>query len=145
MAQLYTTHCRKCNQIPQRHLFWYDSNRSTLQYLRRSLRPCVSRRSRAKWTALLYEFGSNDFRPLNKMSDSIQTATFGGGCFWCTEAVFEEVKGVQKVVSGYSGGNVPGRPTYREVCSGLNRCCRSHSGHFRRSDQSLLKIFWSFL
>ena len=53
------------------------------------------------------------------MSESIQIATFGGGCFWCTEAVFEEVKGVQKVVSGYSGGNVPGRPTYREVCSGL--------------------------
>ena len=49
----------------------------------------------------------------------IQTATVGGGCFWCTEAVFQEVKGVEKVISGYSGGNVPGRPTYREVCSGL--------------------------
>jgi len=45
--------------------------------------------------------------------------TVGGGCFWCTEAVFREVKGVEKVVSGYSGGNVPGKPTYREVCSGL--------------------------
>ena len=50
---------------------------------------------------------------------NIQIATFGGGCFWCTEAVFQEVKGVEKVVSGYSGGNVPGKPTYREVCSGL--------------------------
>ncbi|NRB84085.1 MAG: peptide-methionine (S)-S-oxide reductase MsrA [Winogradskyella sp.] len=49
----------------------------------------------------------------------IQIATVGGGCFWCTEAVFQEVKGVEKVMSGYSGGNVPGRPTYREVCSGL--------------------------
>ncbi|MDB4202410.1 peptide-methionine (S)-S-oxide reductase MsrA, partial [Polaribacter sp.] len=39
--------------------------------------------------------------------------------FWCTEAVFQEVKGVEKVVSGYAGGNVPGRPTYREICSGL--------------------------
>ncbi|MCL6294010.1 peptide-methionine (S)-S-oxide reductase MsrA [Jejuia spongiicola] len=48
-----------------------------------------------------------------------QIATFGGGCFWCTEAVFQEVKGVEKVVSGYSGGNVPGHPTYREICSGL--------------------------
>ncbi|MGB5692975.1 MAG: peptide-methionine (S)-S-oxide reductase MsrA [Flavobacteriaceae bacterium] len=46
-------------------------------------------------------------------------ATFGGGCFWCTEAVFQEVRGVEKVVSGYTGGNAPGRPTYREVCSGL--------------------------
>ncbi|MCL4164221.1 UNVERIFIED_CONTAM: hypothetical protein GTU68_032325 [Idotea baltica] len=53
------------------------------------------------------------------MKKNIQTATLGGGCFWCTEAVFQEVKGVQKVVSGYAGGNVPGKPTYREVCSGL--------------------------
>ena len=50
---------------------------------------------------------------------SLETATVGGGCFWCTEAVFQEVKGIQKVVSGYTGGNAPGRPTYREICSGL--------------------------
>lgn len=50
---------------------------------------------------------------------NLQSATVGGGCFWCTEAVFQEVKGVEKVVSGYSGGNVPGKPTYREICSGL--------------------------
>ena len=49
----------------------------------------------------------------------LQLATVGGGCFWCTEAVFQEVKGVEKVVSGYSGGNVPGHPTYREISSGL--------------------------
>lgn len=53
------------------------------------------------------------------MTKNLQTATIGGGCFWCTEAVFQEVKGVEKVVSGYSGGNVPGHPTYREICSGL--------------------------
>ncbi|CAL2085389.1 peptide-methionine (S)-S-oxide reductase MsrA [Tenacibaculum sp. 190524A05c] len=46
-------------------------------------------------------------------------ATVGGGCFWCTEAVFNQINGVEKVVSGYAGGNVPGYPTYREVCSGL--------------------------
>lgn len=50
---------------------------------------------------------------------NLQLATLGGGCFWCTEAVFQEVKGVEKVVSGYSGGTVPGYPTYREICSGL--------------------------
>ena len=50
---------------------------------------------------------------------NLQIATVGGGCFWCTEAVFQEVKGVEKVISGYSGGKVPGRPTYREICSGL--------------------------
>ena len=50
---------------------------------------------------------------------NLEIATVGGGCFWCTEAVFQEVKGIQKVVSGYTGGNAPGRPTYREICSGL--------------------------
>jgi len=50
---------------------------------------------------------------------NLQLATLGGGCFWCTEAVFQEVKGVEKVVSGYSGGTVPGHPTYREITSGL--------------------------
>lgn len=49
----------------------------------------------------------------------METATVGGGCFWCTEAVFQEVKGVHKVISGYTGGSAPGRPTYREICSGL--------------------------
>lgn len=53
------------------------------------------------------------------MSKNTQIATFGGGCFWCTEAIFLEVKGIEKIVSGYSGGNAPGKPTYREVCSGL--------------------------
>jgi peptide-methionine (S)-S-oxide reductase len=50
---------------------------------------------------------------------NLEIATIGGGCFWCTEAVFQRINGVEKVVSGYSGGNVPGRPTYREICSGL--------------------------
>lgn len=53
------------------------------------------------------------------MDKNIQIATVGGGCFWCTEAVFQELKGVESVVSGYSGGNAPGHPTYREICSGL--------------------------
>lgn len=54
------------------------------------------------------------------MSDkNLEIMTVGGGCFWCVEAVFDEVKGVEKVVSGYMGGTVPGTPTYREVCSGL--------------------------
>ena len=52
-------------------------------------------------------------------TENLQLATVGGGCFWCTEAVFQEVKGVQNVISGYAGGTVPGKPTYREVCSGL--------------------------
>lgn len=47
----------------------------------------------------------------------MQTAVLGGGCFWCLEAVFEQLQGVSEVVSGYSGGHVP-NPTYEEVCSG---------------------------
>jgi peptide-methionine (S)-S-oxide reductase len=43
--------------------------------------------------------------------------TLGGGCFWCLEAVYEELRGVEKVESGYSGGTVP-EPTYRQVCTG---------------------------
>lgn len=46
-----------------------------------------------------------------------ETATFGGGCFWCTEAIFEQLKGVVTVKSGYSGGQAK-NPTYEEVCSG---------------------------
>jgi len=48
-----------------------------------------------------------------------EVAIVGGGCFWCTEALFQKVKGVHAIVSGYTGGNAPGKPTYREVCSGL--------------------------
>ena len=49
----------------------------------------------------------------------VEQLTVGGGCFWCTEAIFQQIKGVEKVISGYSGGAVPGTPTYREVSSGL--------------------------
>ncbi len=50
-------------------------------------------------------------------SDRTETATLGGGCFWCTEAVFDELKGVVSVESGYSGGTVS-NPTYEQVCTG---------------------------
>ncbi len=54
----------------------------------------------------------NDAKPKTEL------ATFGGGCFWCTEAVFLGLRGVNKVVSGYTGGKSP-NPTYKEVCTGL--------------------------
>ena len=47
-----------------------------------------------------------------------ETAIIGGGCFWCTEAVFEKVDGVKEAISGYAGGKVP-NPTYKQICTGL--------------------------
>lgn len=49
--------------------------------------------------------------------DQLRTATFGGGCFWCLDAVFQDVAGVERVVSGYAAGDVP-NPTYQQVCAG---------------------------
>lgn len=51
------------------------------------------------------------------MNDKMKTATLAGGCFWCLEAVFDDLKGVQSVVSGYAGGTVP-NPSYKQVCTG---------------------------
>jgi peptide-methionine (S)-S-oxide reductase len=74
-----------------------------------------------------------------------EQATLGGGCFWCLEAVFEQLKGVSKVVSGYAGGAVD-NPTYRQVCNG-------NTGHAEvvqvtfdpalLSYQDLLKVFFA--
>jgi peptide-methionine (S)-S-oxide reductase len=75
----------------------------------------------------------------------LEKATFGGGCFWCTEAVFERVPGVKSVVSGYSGGHVP-YPTYEQVSSGLTGHAEVIQIEFDPSMVSydkLLKIFFS--
>lgn len=63
--------------------------------------------------------GSLSFEPKTEMNKpaGIDTITLAGGCFWCIEAIFEDMKGVESVESGYSGGNTP-NPTYKEVCSG---------------------------
>jgi peptide-methionine (S)-S-oxide reductase len=52
-----------------------------------------------------------------KNSNSLETTTLGGGCFWCIEAIMDNLNGVERVVSGYAGGESP-NPTYREVCNG---------------------------
>jgi len=61
--------------------------------------------------------GVNAMSQMTNNPSSTETITLGGGCFWCTEAVFEQLKGVGKVESGYSGGTVP-NPSYEEVCTG---------------------------
>ncbi len=74
----------------------------------------------------------------------LDTATFGTGCFWCTEAIFQELKGVEKVTSGYSGGTVP-NPTYEQVCSkttGHAECLNILYDPTIISFDELLEVFW---
>ena len=78
------------------------------------------------------------------MSIGTDTITFGAGCFWCVEAVFQQVKGVTKVTSGYMGGKLK-NPTYREVCSGLTghaEVCQLVFDSKVVSVDKLLEIFW---
>ncbi len=80
----------------------------------------------------------------NKSEAALEKATFGAGCFWCVEAMFQNIKGVTKVESGYSGGQVKA-PTYKEVCNGT-------TGHAEViqvtydpdivSYETLLEAFW---
>lgn len=75
---------------------------------------------------------------------NIQTATFGSGCFWCTEAIFQEVKGVSDVKSGYMGGKNP-NPNYKEVCSGTTGYAEVIQLTYDKdiiSFDELLEIFW---
>ena len=64
----------------------------------------------------LFALSLNGFSQ-NKKASNIETITLGGGCYWCVEAVYENLDGVKSVVSGFSGGNVA-NPTYEEVCTG---------------------------
>jgi peptide-methionine (S)-S-oxide reductase len=79
------------------------------------------------------------------MNEEIQIATLGSGCFWCTEAFFLRLKGVESVVSGYSGGKVK-NPTYREVCTGLTGHAEVVQVKFKPdiiSYEEILEVFWN--
>jgi peptide-methionine (S)-S-oxide reductase len=74
----------------------------------------------------------------------LEQATFGSGCFWCTEAVFQQLRGVKSVVSGYSNGNVE-NPTYEDVCTGSTGHAEVIQVTFDPaviSFDELLKVFW---
>lgn len=74
----------------------------------------------------------------------LEKATFGGGCFWCTEAVFQQVKGVESVVSGYTGGKTK-NPTYEDVCTGTTGHAEVIQVEFDPSVVSfakLLEVHW---
>jgi peptide-methionine (S)-S-oxide reductase len=77
-------------------------------------------------------------------SPQLETATFCAGCFWCTEAVFQQLKGVHRVASGYIGGSVP-NPTYEQVCTGQTGHAEGIEIHFDPaviSYRELLEAFW---
>lgn len=79
------------------------------------------------------------------MAQQFEMATFGGGCFWCTEAVFQRLKGVEKVVSGYAGGHVP-NPSYRAVCNGTTGHAEVVQVTYDPAEisyQELLEVFFS--
>jgi peptide-methionine (S)-S-oxide reductase len=76
---------------------------------------------------------------------SSEVATLGGGCFWCLEAAFEQLRGVEKVVSGYSGGHVQ-QPTYQQVCSGTTGHAEVVQIHYDPGEvsyQDLLRVFFT--
>lgn len=82
---------------------------------------------------------------LNSLNnEKYETAVLAGGCFWCTEAVFEQVKGVIDVISGYAGGFTE-NPTYQEVCSGKTghaECVKIIFDPNKITYEQLLEIFW---
>ena len=78
------------------------------------------------------------------MSQQLETATLAAGCFWCVEAPLQQLEGIERVVSGYSGGSDP-HPTYRAVCSGSTGHAEVVQVKFdpeKISYEKLLEIFW---
>jgi peptide-methionine (S)-S-oxide reductase len=80
------------------------------------------------------------------VKSTTETAVFGGGCFWCLEAVFARIQGIERVVSGYSGGARPA-PSYEQVCSGATGHAEVIEVTFNpsvRSYRELLELFFAF-
>lgn len=90
----------------------------------------------------------NEIEKKKNMSEvqnkNLTTATFASGCFWCTEAIFERVKGVYSIESGYTGGTIE-NPTYEQVCSGNTNHAEAIQLMYDSSEityDELLEIFW---
>ncbi len=80
----------------------------------------------------------------NKPMNNLETATFGAGCFWCIEAIFQDLKGVSKVQSGYSNGQTL-NPSYKDICTGKTGHAEVLKVEFDPSIisyEELLKVFW---
>jgi peptide-methionine (S)-S-oxide reductase len=91
--------------------------------------------------------GSEKSEPLNQtiMNENMDTATFGAGCFWCVEAIFQSIIGVEKVESGYTGGHTK-NPTYKEICNGNTghaEVCQIIYDPVQLTYDKLLEAFWA--
>jgi len=104
------------------HIFKESLNQYLIRYcnLRRANRrteKALAVRGCEKWHFLIARLASVGNLLGSESMNGNELATLGGGCFWCTEAIFRELRGVEKVESGYSGGTVP-NPSYEQVCTG---------------------------
>jgi peptide-methionine (S)-S-oxide reductase len=101
-------------------------------------------RSEAKNNNIM-EKTENINTPVSLDGGGYEVATFGNGCFWCTEAIFQQVEGVVKVESGYSGGQIK-NPTYKQVCGGETGHAEVLQITFdpkKVSFEDLLEVFWN--
>ena len=87
---------------------------------------------------------SSSASPVQVSDQQLDTAYFANGCFWCTEAIFEQLNGVKSAVSGYTGGQTK-NPTYKEVCTGETghaECLQITYDPKQISFDELLEVFW---
>jgi len=103
-------------------------------------------KNRNNFVLILVFLSLNLFSQNNKehMNKNLTTATFGNGCFWCTEAIFQQLKGVETVLPGYTGGSVK-NPSYKEVCNGTTGHAEAIQITFdsnRISYRELLDVFF---
>ena len=90
------------------------------------------------------EVESKELIKTNTIQQTMDTITFGAGCFWCVEAIFSDLNGVEQVISGYAGGSVK-NPSYKEVCTGSTghaEVCQVIYNSEIITYQELLEVFW---
>ncbi|MFC0774911.1 peptide-methionine (S)-S-oxide reductase MsrA [Terrimonas alba] len=105
-----------------------------------SLVSCAQIKNKEKMTTDL----SSSTSPVTTISGETDTAYFANGCFWCTEAIFEQLNGVKSAVSGYTGGQTK-NPTYKQVCTGETghaECLQIIYDPKQISFDELLEVFW---
>jgi peptide-methionine (S)-S-oxide reductase len=106
---------------------------------------CAQDGDHFKSTQTFKKMSDTQVSPQSGTNHRLDTATFGAGCFWCTEAQFQQLKGVEKVESGYTGGAVK-NPTYKEVCAGTTghaEVCNIYYDPSEITYDELLAAFWT--